>query len=119
MFVYFAAALVLAIVLFFGSFYVLWIFFLGVTNISQAGAEGTLTPTAKKLGWPIIFVGTWLDYFVQYVPATLLFFELPREPMLSGRVARLIATGSGWRQRLAVWFRDTLLKPFDRSGAHG
>ena len=35
------------------------------------------------------------------------------------RVARLCKSGSGWRKDLALWFRHTLLAPFDRSGGHG
>ena len=102
-----------------GASYLLWLFFLAVMNLKQAKDDSTLPPLALKLGYPILFAGYLLDMIVQLTVANLIFLEPPRELTVSGRIARLIAHGSGWRKRSAEWFRDMLLKPFDRSGGHG
>lgn len=110
-----AIAVLLALFL---AFYVLWLFFLAGCNLAETEAAGRLTPSARRLAAPIRLFGAWLDYFVQYTTACIVFAEFPREHTVSERVARLISTGSGWRKRVAEWFRDSILKPFDRSGGH-
>lgn len=101
------------------SLYALWVFFLAVMNLKQAKDAGTLPKAARALGLPMLIVGYLLDCFVQLTAAVLIFAELPRELTVSGRVKRLIESGGGWRKRVAEWFRDVLLAPFDRSGGHG
>lgn len=101
------------------AFWLLWVLFLAVMNLQQAKDAGQLTGFAWYAGHTVLAVGLVVDFLVQVTVATVLWLELPRELTVSERVARLVTSGSGYRQRLAVWFRVTLLKPFDRSGGHG
>lgn len=101
------------------SFWALWVLFLAVMNLAEAKTAGTLKGFALWAGYPVLAIGLAVDLLVQVGPASLLWMELPRELTVSGRVSRLVQSGSGWRKSLAEWFRDTLLKPFDRSGGHG
>ena len=101
------------------AFWALWVLFLAVMNLGQAKAEGKLHGFALYAGYTVLAVGLLVDLVVQVLVASLLWMELPRELTVSGRVSRLVQSGSGWRKSLAEWFRDTLLKPFDRSGGHG
>lgn len=97
----------------------LWILFLAVMNLGQAKAEGKLHGFALSAGCTVLTVGLLVDLLVQITVASVLWLEFPREWTVSERVARLCKHGSGWRQRLALWFRRVLLAPFDRSGGHG
>mgnify|MGYP006915280875 CR=1 FL=1 len=101
------------------AFWVLWVLFLAVMNLAQVRAEGKLHGFARWAGYTVLAVGLVVDLIVQVLAASLLWLELPREWTVSERVARLCQHGSGWRLRLALWFRRTLLAPFDRSGGHG
>lgn len=101
------------------GFWLLWVLFLAVMSLDQARADGKLHGFALYAGYTVLVVGLVVDLLVQITVATVLWLEWPRELTVSGRVARLCSIGTGWRQRLAMWFRATLLSPFDRSGGHG
>lgn len=101
------------------AFWVLWVLFLAVMNLQEAKDSNTLPKPILIPSYFTLWVGLIVDFLVQITFATVLWLELPRELTVSGRVARLIATGSGYRKNLAIWFRDNMLKPFDRSGGHG
>ena len=101
------------------AFWGLWVLFLAVMNLGQAKAEGKLRGFALYAGYTVLAVGLLVDLVVQVLVATVMWLEFPRELTVSERVARLCKHGTGWRQRLALWFRKTLLAPFDRSGGHG
>lgn len=101
------------------AFWCLWVLFLAVMNLDQTKKEGNLHGFALYAGYTVLAVGLLIDLIVQVLVASLLWLELPREWTVSERVARLCKSGSGWRQRLALWFRAVLLAPFDRSGGHG
>lgn len=97
--------------------YVLWVFYLAVTNLMRASKAGALSTTAKVLGAPVLLVGWLLDVVINVAVASFVFAELPREVTLSQRLSRLVRT-EGWRKTLAVWLAKTLLNPFDHTGSH-
>lgn len=101
------------------ALWLLWVLFLAVMNLGQAKAEGKLKGFNLYAGYTVLAVGLLVDLVVQVLVASILWLEFPRELTVSERVARLCKHGSGWRQRLALWFRAVLLAPFDRSGGHG
>ena len=101
------------------AFWALWVLFLAVMNLGQAKAEGKLRGFALWAGYTVLALGLLVDLVVQVLVASILWLEFPRELTVSERVARLCKHGSGWRLRLALWFRAVLLSPFDRSGGHG
>ena len=99
--------------------WLLWVFFLAVMHLQEARNAGRLTTWNTRIGYSVLFVGYLLDFVVNMTFAVLLFLELPRETTVSARIERLVMTGTGWRQRVAMWVRSTLLATFDLSGRHG
>lgn len=97
----------------------LWMLFLATMNLNEAKNAGQLHGFALWAGYTVLLEGLLWDAFIQFTVASVIWCEPPREWTVSGRVARLCAGPDGWRKRRAVWFRDTLLKLFDRSGGHG
>ena len=112
----FAATIVVGLLM---AFWLLWVLFLAVMHLNDAKRAGTLKGFALYAGYTVLAVGLVVDFVVQMTAATLLWLEWPRELTVSGRVARLLVQGSGYRYRLARWFQRTLLAPFDASGEHG
>lgn len=101
----------------FVSFYVLWIFYLAVMSLFRANEAGTLTKVTKIFGYPILIVGTIIDFLVNLL-CTFFFFDFPKERMLTKRLDRYLTKGTGWRYNLALWICNNLLNMFDPSGTH-
>lgn len=101
------------------ALWLLWVLFLATMNLAQSKAEGKLHGFALWAGYTVLAVGLLVDLVVQITVATVMWLEFPREWTVSGRVERLCREGHGYRLGLALWFRRTLLAPFDRSGGHG
>lgn len=101
-------------------FYFTWVFFAAIMNIKRVRDAGKLTRTARVLGMATLAIGLVLDLAVNWLIAPVLFLELPRwrEWLLSARITRLIAAGTGWRARLALWLRMQLLDEIDPGGVH-
>ena len=98
--------------------YSLWIFFLAVMNLKRAQDMGKLSKTARLLGLPILAIGYLLDLLSNMVPMTILFLEIPKETLVTRRVCRHIHDSTGYRLKLALWFKDNLLDNFDPTGNH-
>lgn len=97
--------------------WVLFVFYAAVMSLKRARDAGSLHWSLKALGYPILYVGLLLDVFVNLLPCTLLFAEVPREWLVTQRLSRL-KSGSGWRQRLAAFMCANWLDPIDPSGCH-
>ncbi|OFJ46386.1 hypothetical protein BA896_021765 [Janthinobacterium lividum] len=102
----------------FALIYLLWLFFLAVMNLQRARDAGTLSRPAYLMGLPLLYIGLALDFATNMLPVSILFLELPCEMLVTARLRRHIRDGSGWRQRLAMWFCTNLLDTFDPSGCH-
>lgn len=105
----------------FGSIYTLWLFFLVAMNLKRAKEAGTLSKSAMVFGYPVVWLGYLIDFFVNTTFMTLLLLELPQwqsgELLVTDRLKRVHKTGSGWRLSIAVWFVP-LLNPYDPDGNH-
>jgi hypothetical protein len=97
--------------------YALWVFFLAVMSLKRAKDAGLLTTTAKCFGYPVLFMGLFLDFMGNVFVLSLLLLELPREGTVTSRLKRHNTTGTGWRKAVAAW-AEQLLDPFDPSGDH-
>lgn len=102
------------------TLWVTWIFYLAVMHLKEERdrlkAEGKEFTTSQKIfGYPIIFIGLIVDVFLNMTAGTILFIEIPKEILFTGRVSRWNDTG-GWRGDLARWFCSTLLDPFEKGG---
>jgi hypothetical protein len=101
-----------------GCIYALWLFYLAVMNLIRARDAGTLSRPAYILGLPILLIGLAIDFLTNMILVTILFLELPREPLVTARLSRHINESTGWRKHLAQWFCKNLLDAFDPSGCH-
>jgi predicted transporter len=102
------------------TIYLTWVFFAAVMNVKRVRDAGKLTRTAWMLGMLTLAIGLVLDLAVNWLIAPVLFLELPRagEWLLSARITRLVAGGTGWRATLALWMRMQLLDEIDPGGVH-
>lgn len=98
--------------------YALWLFYLAVMTLERARNAGTLTPAAKAFGYPILYIGLFIDFVINVTVLTAMFFELPQEWLVTSRLKRHKSFSTGWRHTLAVWYCTQLLDMFDPSGCH-
>lgn len=98
--------------------YATWVFYLAVMTLIRARKAGTLPPVALAVAYPVVAVGLLFDFALHIVVGTVLFWERPREWLLTQRLSRLIKTDYGWRGDLAMWMCSTLLDAFDPAGRH-
>lgn len=98
--------------------YALWLLYVLVMGLYRAKLQGRISRVALVLGFPVYALGYLLDVLVQLTIATVLFLELPREGLVTGRLTRHIKRGHGWRRALSVWICHHLLDPFDPRGTH-
>lgn len=106
----------------------LWVYFLAVMHLRDAIEDGKVK-SRKVLyaAYCVLAFAYLLDMCFQWTLAFLLFRELPPttadrpwiELTFSARVKRLASSADGWRRDRAIWYRDHVLSPFDRSGRHG
>jgi hypothetical protein len=99
------------------GFYVLWVLFLAVMNLSRAKKAGTLSKPALILGTPVLFVGYLLDFLLNVFVMTIVLAEMPDELTVSARLKRHRKESTGWRLAVVHWF-EPLLDPYDPSGDH-
>lgn len=102
----------------FGSCYALWIFYLATMALYRARISGTISKTALFFGWPIAMTGVVLDFLVNITIVSVLLLEIPRELLVTRRLHRHLADGSGWRFNIAKFICSKLLDTFDPSGTH-
>jgi hypothetical protein len=98
--------------------YGLWVFYLAVMNLQRARNAGTLDVWAYRFGLPVFVVGWLLDFVVNIAVLSFIMLEPPRELLVTSRLKRHIATGTGWRCSMARWVCSNLLDAFDPSGCH-
>lgn len=98
--------------------YQFYIFYLAIMTLYRAKLEGTLTPTAKVIGFPILLCGTVFDVFFNFTLFALIFWERPQEWLLTARLQRYIKNNNDWRRRWAKSICRRLLNFADPSGRH-
>lgn len=100
-----------------GLFYLLWILFLAVMNLSRAKKAGQLSKTALILGTPVLIGGYIVDAIVNIFVMSIVLLELPQELTVSARLKRHHKESTNWRLAVVLWF-EPLLDPYDPSGDH-
>ncbi len=101
-----------------GLIYITWIFYLAVMNLIRAKNEGIISKPALIMGYPVVAIGLFIDFLLHVTLGSLIFFELPKEWLLTQRLSRLIKTDIGWRGDFALWVCENLLDKFDPKGTH-
>jgi hypothetical protein len=98
--------------------WLLWALFVFVMGIYRARMDGRLSGLAFAMALPVYVVGYVMDVVANLTLACLVFWEPPRELLVTGRLKRYIEAGVGWRFKAASWLCDSLLDPFDPKGTH-
>lgn len=97
-----------------------WAAYVLVMGIYRAHLAKRLGPVAFCLSLPFLALGLLMDVLAQFTVAALLFWQwpCPGEWLVTSRMRRYVAQGTGWRYRVAKWVCDNLLDVFDPSGEH-
>lgn len=99
--------------------YALWLFYLAAMSIMRAYNAKTLSKQALWLGTPVMFVAVLIDVLVNVFVMTILFWELPRQWLVTQRLSKWCCTGgTSWRKTVAKWVCVNFLDTFDPSGMH-
>lgn len=100
------------------SLWLLSLFYSSVMNFKRVRDNNGLTTFMKIFGYPKLFIGLVIDLYVNVAVFTVLFLELPKEPLVTGRLKRHKYHGTGWRHKLALWW-EVHIDPFeDKPGGH-
>lgn len=100
------------------SAWALWVIYTAMMRLKQVREAGKLTIAMKVLGYPVLFLGLFIDFMLNAVPGSILFVEWPREYTFSARLWRHSQESTGYRQRVAEAVRVNLLDAIDPSGVH-
>lgn len=101
-----------------GGLWGFWGLYVLVMGLYRAKLQGRLTREAYVMGWPYYAIGLAVDLLANLTIFSLLMLELPREWLVTSRLKRHIAAGSGWRHDFAAYLCDNLLDPLDPKGEH-
>lgn len=117
----------------------LWTRYLAVMCLRQARDLGRLPKEAELYAKVTSGIGWLLDFFYQVTYACIVFADIPREFTVSARLERYIygkayrlrivngrlklieikvATATGWRLKMALWFARNMLDPYPHDGPH-
>lgn len=97
--------------------YAFWMLYLAVMALYRAHLQKALTKIGYVLGLPLLLVGLLVDFVMNITVFSVLFLELPREWLVTGRLQRHIKQ-SGWRYSLAKFICEHLLNFADPTGNH-
>lgn len=98
-------------------FYLTAVFYVAVMHFKQvrdSGVLDTLNWTSKLVAYSTLYIGLVLDMLLNIFVMTVVFLELPKELLTTGRIRRHKFGSRGWRKRLAIWFCRNYLTPFDK-----
>lgn len=94
-----------------------WTRYLAIMSLYRAERAGTLPKSSRIAGMPLLAYGYFID-FVGNMLVCILFLDLPRELLITSRLQRYVDGPDGRRRRMAIWFAEHLLDPFDPKGHH-
>lgn len=97
--------------------YLFFIMYVASMGMIRAHSEKKLNGVLWVLCLPFVAVSIVLDFINNMTVFSLIYFELPREWVVTDRLKRH-AKGTGWRKSLSYWFGNTILNAFDHTGSH-
>lgn len=98
-----------------------WLLYVVAMGLKAARDTNKLTPAIKVMGYPAFAVGWLVDLVLNLIVCTLLFWDLPREWMITSRLQRYKYDprwAGGKRAAVASWMCSQMLDPMDPSGCH-
>jgi hypothetical protein len=103
-----------SLIIFIGSFYSLWIFFLAIMSLKKPYETNELPKHVLILAYPIIIVGIVLDIAINYTFMTIIMLEVPKEKTVSERLHRHNVNSVGYRKFITNLFIP-FLNTFDKN----
>ena len=102
-----------------GALYLLgatWVLYLAVMNLSDAEDRKPLPAPIKMVGGILLSIGVVHDFLLNMVICLFMFFELPRNWLLTGTLQKHLVDGSGYKFRVSKWLCQNMLDPFQIGG---
>lgn len=96
-------------------FWALYVFSMG---IYRAKLAGRLKGLNLVFAFPIVLLAVLVDVFSNIFIAPLLFWDWPRETLVTARLQRYRKHPNGWRRRIAERICEGMLDVFDPDGDH-
>lgn len=76
--------------------------------------------TLHKMVWwtlaPVIFITIAIDFIANVTIVSVLFWDIPREYLITKRLQRYKLLPDGHRKQVAEWVCEHMLNPFDTDG---
>ena len=94
-----------------------WVYYLMLMKFKAARDRG-FEPHKLVVfhAYLLIALGTPFYILLNFVVASIIFLDPPREWQFTKRCQRYIRKGSGWRYELAKWTCENWLDPFEEEG---
>lgn len=105
-----AAAILVYLWLFYGMFVL-------VMGAYRAHLAKRLIPLTYALLGPWVVIGALMDVASNLTIFTVIFFEFPRELLVTTRLKRYMSQ-TGWRWKAASFICEKMLDPMDPTGDH-
>lgn len=102
-----------------GSLLLFWltaVFYTSVMHfriVRDSGVLDTLHWSSRGIAYLTLLVGLVLDFLLNVLVMSVVFVELPKELLTTSRIRRHKFGQSVWRKRVAVFFCNNYLSPFD------
>jgi hypothetical protein len=100
------------------SLWLFWLLYVFTMGLYRAKLSGRLKGFPLLLASPVVALAFLLDFIFQMTVFTVVFWELPREWLVTSRLRRYLRDPGGWRHRWADYFCHHLLDPYDPTGEH-
>ena len=91
-----------------------WVFFLAVMHLRIVRDTVGFSPWNIIPAYITLAIGLVLDAILNLVMSVWL-LDLPREPLLTGKLKRLIKEDMGWRGDVSEWICQNFLVPADKN----
>lgn len=95
-----------------------WGLYVLVMGLYRAHLQKRLSYAVYICGFPFLLIGLAVDVLMNMTVASFIFLDVPKQWLVTTRLARYVSKGTGWRYRIANWICNTLLDVFDPSGNH-
>lgn len=98
-------------------FYGLYLIYVTLRVAKDNGKLEAMPIYAKVVAYSYLVLAVILDFIFNLIIGSLIFLELPREFMFTDRCSRHMHE-MGRRGRIARWFCNSWLNPFDENHCH-
>lgn len=101
-----------------GFLWCFWALYVLIMGLYRAHLNKRLVGLNKVLAAPFVLLGLIMDLIANVFVATVFFFELPKEYLVTTRLQRYKTYKNGYKHKWAVYICDHILDVFDPSDDH-